>query len=41
MRFKKSFFALMAIATLAISCSRAVTVQQAANNHYKKCRPVK
>ncbi|MEO6405529.1 MAG: hypothetical protein ABIY51_13310 [Ferruginibacter sp.] len=32
---------LISIITILTSCSRAVTVQQAANNHYRGCRPVK
>lgn len=37
----KNIIALFIIAILMISCSRTVTVQQAANNSYKGCRPVR
>jgi len=41
MKFTKFFLAMMALATFVISCSRSVSVQQAANNNYKKCRPIR
>ena len=37
-----SFLAIvLAILSFLVSCSRSVSVQQAANNHYKRCRTVK
>ncbi len=41
MQLMKNLLAVMAIIVLLISCSRSVTVQQAANNHYNKCRPIR
>jgi hypothetical protein len=37
----KKIIVLLAIVAFLVSCSRSVTVQQAANNHYKRCRAVK
>jgi len=37
----KKIIALVAIVGFLSSCSRAVTVQQAANNHYRHCRAVR
>jgi hypothetical protein len=34
-------FAILAMAILFVSCSRSVSVHQAANNNYKKCRPIR
>ena len=31
----------LGVILLVSSCSRSVTIQQAANNHYKKCRPIR
>jgi PBP1b-binding outer membrane lipoprotein LpoB len=41
MQILKSVIAVMAIVVLLVSCAREVTVQQAANNHYKHCRAVR
>jgi len=41
MRFTKFLLAMMALATFVISCSRSISVQQAANNNYKKCRTIR
>lgn len=31
----------LGVVLLVSSCSRSVTIHQAANNHYKKCRPIR
>jgi hypothetical protein len=41
MRFTKILLAMLALATFVISCSRSISVHQAANNNYKKCRTIR
>lgn len=38
---KKTIGLLAIIALVATSCSRSVTVQQAANKNFKSCRPLR
>ncbi len=41
MKLVKSIVALAVILVMLASCSRSITVQQAASGNYNKCRPIR